>query len=151
MPTNLYGPFDNFDPETGHVLPTLIWKFHQAKATRADHVTLWGDGSALREFLHVDDLARACLTVLSHYNEGSPINVGFGSDVSIKALADQISKVVGFEGKIVWDTDKPNGTPRKLLDSTRISKLGWKPEKDLETGLQDTYEWFLANTWANLS
>ena len=145
MPTNLYGPHDNFDPETGHVLPALISKFHEAKISSADHVTLWGDGSALREFLHVEDLAKACVALMAGYNENDPINVGYGSDISILELANQISQIVGFGGKIIWDTSKPNGTPKKLLDSSRILNLGWKPEHSLETGLRETYAWFLKN------
>jgi GDP-L-fucose synthase len=147
MPTNLYGPFDNFNPETGHVLPSLIWKFHEAKVSKADQVTLWGDGTALREFLHVDDLAKACLAMMSVYDEDEPINVGFGSDITIRELANRIASVVGFTGEIVWDSTKPNGTPRKLLDSTRILNLGWKPEQDLDKGLQSTYQWFLKHEW----
>ena len=145
MPTNLYGSFDNFDPETGHVLPALIKKFHDAKILNSEQVILWGDGSALREFLHVDDLAKACLALLESYNESEPINVGFGSDISIADLATQISRIVGFTGKITWDTSKPNGTPKKLLDSTRILNLGWKPDHSLESGLEETYAWFLEN------
>jgi GDP-L-fucose synthase len=145
MPTNLYGPYDNFDSETGHVLPALIRKFHEAKISNARHVTLWGDGSALREFLHVEDLAKACLALMLVYNENEPINVGYGSDISISELANQISQIVGFKGEIIWDTNKPNGTPKKLLDSSRILKLGWKPEHSLESGLSETYKWFLEN------
>lgn len=145
MPTNLYGPFDNFNPDTGHVLPALISKFHEAKVTNTDSVNLWGDGSALREFLHVNDLARACLLLLEKYNESDPINVGFGSDLSILELAAQIAKVVGFNGKIIWDKTKPNGTPKKLLDSSRMLNLGWSPEYSLESGISETYSWFLSN------
>lgn len=145
MPTNLYGPNDNFDSETGHVLPALIRKFHEAKISNASHVTLWGDGSALREFLHVEDLAKACIALMKSYNENEPINVGYGSDISISELAKRISEIVGFNGEIKWDINKPNGTPKKLLDSSRILKLGWKPQHSLESGLVSTYQWFLEN------
>jgi GDP-L-fucose synthase len=145
MPTNLYGPNDNFDPETGHVLPALIRKFHEAKISKSKTVTLWGDGSAFREFLHVDDLAKACLLLLELYDENEPINVGYGSDISIKELATLIKDIVGFQGEVLWDHLKPNGTPRKLLDSNRIFRLGWQPEQKLEIGLEATYQWYLAN------
>lgn len=143
MPTNLYGPNDNFDVENGHVLPALIRKFHEAKIAESENVTLWGDGSSFREFLHVEDLARACLLLLENYDENEPINVGYGSDISIMDLALLVSKTVGYEGKIVWDVTKPNGTPKKLLDSSRMFNLGWQPEQTLESGLQATYRWFL--------
>jgi GDP-L-fucose synthase len=145
MPTNLYGPNDNFDIENGHVLPALISKFHEAKVTKSDSVTLWGDGSSFREFLHVDDLAKACVLLLENYDENDPINVGFGTDISIKELAHLISKIVQFEGEILWDDTKPNGTPKKLLDSTRMFDLGWEPEQTLESGLIATYEWYVKN------
>lgn len=145
MPTNLYGPNDNFDIENGHVLPALISKFHGAKITKSDSVTLWGDGSSFREFLHVDDLAKACVLLLEKYDENEPINVGFGSDISIKELALLISRIVQFDGEIIWDVTKPNGTPKKLLDSTRIFGLGWVPEQTLESGLIATYKWYLKN------
>ncbi len=145
MPTNLYGPNDNFDPETGHVLPALIRKFHEAKISKSKNVTLWGDGSAFREFLHVDDLAKACLLLLEAYDENEPINVGYGSDISIKELATLIKYIVGFQGEVLWDHSKPNGTPKKLLDSNRIFSLGWKPEQKLEIGLDATYKWYLNN------
>ena len=145
MPTNLYGPFDNFDSESGHVLPALIKKFHDAKVSKAKFVTLWGDGSAMREFLHVEDLASACVALITTYNENEPINVGYGSDISILDLALQISAIVGFTGDIVWDPNRPNGTPKKLLDSSRILELGWKPVRSLEAGLKETYSWFVDN------
>jgi GDP-L-fucose synthase len=145
MPTNLYGPYDNFDLETSHVLPALIRKFHDAKMLGHSEVSLWGDGSALREFLHVDDLARACLHLLMEYDEVDPINVGYGEDVSINELAQLIAKVTGYSGNIHWDTSKPNGTPKKLLDSTPMRKLGWKPKISLERGIYETYEWYVAN------
>jgi GDP-L-fucose synthase len=145
MPTNLYGPNDNFDLENGHVLPALIRKFHEAKVAKSNSVTLWGDGSAFREFLHVDDLAKACLLLLENYNEDEPINVGSASDISIRELALLVARIVEFKGEIIWDLSKPNGTPKKLLDSSNIYNLGWRPEKTLEFGLESTYKWYLAN------
>ena len=138
MPTNLYGPKDNFDLESSHVLPAMIRKFHEAK----DRVVLWGDGSARREFLHVDDLADACFTAMRYYNEPEPINVGTGEDITIKELANIISDVVGFDGNIEWDTTKPNGTPRKVLDVSKIKSLGWEPKISLQEGIKRTYEWY---------
>ena len=138
MPTNLYGPNDNFDLETSHVLPAMIAKYHHAK----DDVTLWGDGSARREFLHVDDLAEACYTCMRDYNSPDIINVGTGEDVTIKELSETISNIVGFSGQTNWDTSKPNGTPRKLLDVTKIKSLGWEPKISLEDGIKKTYEWY---------
>ena len=143
MPTNLYGPGDNFDLETSHVLPALLHRFHDAVETGAPSVTLWGDGSALREFLHVDDMAAAVLFLLDGYDEPGPINVGFGEDVSVRELAELVAKVTGFGGDILWDTSKPNGTPRKILDSGRLRGLGWAPQIELEHGVRDTYEWYL--------
>jgi GDP-L-fucose synthase len=143
MPTNLYGPGDNFDLETSHVLPALLHRFHDAVQTDAPSVTLWGDGSALREFLHVDDMAQAVLFLLADYDEPGPINVGFGSDVTIRQLAELVAKVTGYGGEILWDTSKPNGTPRKILDSERLRSLGWVPKIGLEDGVRDTYEWYL--------
>lgn len=144
MPTNLYGPGDNFDLTTAHVLPSLIRKFHEGKVLNTD-VTLWGSGSPLREFLHVDDLARA----VKHLFDGPPIdgliNVGSGQEVSIKALSKIIANIVGFKGEINWDVSKPDGTPRKLLDNSRIVSLGWKPTIGLEDGIKTTYNWFEAN------
>jgi GDP-L-fucose synthase len=139
MPTNLYGPNDNFDLENAHVLPTLIRKFHEAKTD----VTLWGDGSPMREFLHVDDLAEACFVCMRDYNDPEPINVGTGTDVTIRELASSISNVVGFKGNMHWDADKPNGTPRKVLDVSKIKSLGWEPKISLEDGIRSTYEWYL--------
>ena len=138
MPTNLYGPNDNFNLETSHVLPALIRKFHEAK----DTVTLWGDGSPMREFLHVDDLADACFTSMLKYDESEPINVGTGEDVTIKELANSISDVVGFSGGIDWDTSKPNGTPRKVLNVDKMKSLGWEPKISLKEGIKSTYEWY---------
>ena len=145
MPTNLYGPGDNFDLQTSHVLPAMIRKFHEAKLKNLGEVTLWGSGSPMREFLHVDDLADACHHLLNHYDEAEPINVGWGKDLSIKELAEMISTIVGFEGKTIWDTTKPDGTPRKLLDTSRINKSGWNPKIELRNGITQTYEWYLAN------
>lgn len=145
MPTNVYGQGDNFDLETSHVLPALIRRFHGAKVKGAKSVTLWGTGSALREFLFSDDLAAASLFLLDNFNDSGPINVGFGEEISIRELAALISRIVGFEGDIEWDASKPDGTPRKILDSSRIRALGWKPEVELSDGVRRTYEWFLAH------
>lgn len=145
MPTNLYGPGDNFDLQNSHVLPALLRKVHEAKASRAKEVVVWGTGSPKREFLHVDDLAKACRFLLENYNSPEVINVGCGEDVSIRALAELIVEVVGFEGELVFDTTKPDGTPRKLLDVSRLTALGWKPTIGLREGIASTYEWYLAN------
>jgi len=142
MPTNMYGPGDNFDLENSHVLPALIRKFHDAKTRGDDSVTLWGTGSPKREFLHSDDLGRACLFLLENYDDDVAINVGFGEDISIKDLAELIREIVGFNGAITWDDSRPDGTPRKLLDVSRISALGWKPTIGLEEGIKSTYQWF---------
>ena len=140
MPTNLYGPKDNFDLETSHVLPAMIRKFDDGK--RGKTVTLWGNGSAKREFLHVDDLADACFTCMKDYNSPEPINVGTGEDVSIKDLAELVSDTVEYDGIINWDTSKPNGTPRKVLNVDKIKALGWKPQINLKDGIKSTYEWY---------
>lgn len=145
MPTNLYGPGDNFDLETSHVLPAMIRKFHDAKTEGRDQVILWGTGSPMREFLHVDDLASAVATLLERYDDAAPINIGVGEDVTIKELAETVARVVGFEGHLTWDTSKPDGTPRKLLDVSRINSLGWKAAIGLEEGIRSTYAWYLAN------
>ena len=145
MPTNLYGPFDNFDLHGSHVLPALLRKFHEAKQVGARSVTVWGTGKAKREFLHVDELASAAVFLMQHYSSADPINVGMGDDLSIAELASVIADVVGFEGEILYDLSKPDGTPRKLLDTSRIRALGWQPEIDLRAGLTSTYEWFLQN------
>lgn len=145
MPTNLYGPRDNFDLESAHVLPALIHRFYNAKREGANSVTIWGDGTPLREFLHVEDLARACLMLVDNYDDSVAINVGSGQEISIGDLAILVAKVVGFSGKIVFDASRPNGTLRKLLDSTRITQLGWRPQVSLEDGITSTYDWFLAN------
>lgn len=145
MPTNLYGPRDNFDLESAHVLPALIHRFHRAKTQGLKNVTIWGDGTPLREFLHVEDLARACLMLIDNYDDSIAINVGSGQEISIHNLANLIAKVIGFDGEVVLDMNRPNGTPRKLLDSSRITQLGWRPQVGLEEGITSTYDWFLAN------
>ena len=142
MPTNMYGPGDNFDLENSHVLPAMIRKFHDAKMSRADSVTLWGTGTPRREFLHSDDLGRACLFLLDNYDADVAINVGVGEDISIRELAELIQKIVGFQGSIEWDSSKPDGTPRKLLDISKVKALGWEPKISLEDGIQSTYRWF---------
>lgn len=145
MPTNLYGPGDNFDLEKSHVLPAMIRRFHEAKAARRSEVLLWGTGSPRREFLHVDDLARGAVFLLEHYDEPEPINVGTGSDVTIRELAELVAATVGFTGELAWDTSKPDGTPRKLLDVSRLHKLGWEPQVDLAAGIASTYSWYAEN------
>lgn len=145
MPTNMYGPGDNFDLENSHVLPALIRKFHDAKLSGADSVTLWGTGTPRREFLHSDDLGRACVFLLENYDDAIAINVGVGEDISIKNLAELIKQVVGFQGAINWDSSKPDGTPRKLLDVSRTQALGWFPSISLQDGISSTYAWFLEN------
>jgi GDP-L-fucose synthase len=145
MPTNMYGPGDNFDLENSHVLPALIRKFHDAKTSGAGSVTLWGTGKPKREFLHSDDLGRACLFLLENFDEDVAINVGAGEEISIKELADLIQQVVGFAGSIKWDSSKPDGTPRKLLDTSKVKALGWEPKISLEDGIQSTYRWFQSN------
>ena len=145
MPTNMYGPRDNFNLESAHVLPALIHRFHNAKTNGANEVEIWGDGSPLREFLHVTDLARACLILLNKYDGSTAINIGSGQEISIEQLAKLISKVVGYSGEIVFNVTRPNGTPRKLLDSSKIAQLGWTPRVTLEEGIISTYDWFLAH------
>jgi GDP-L-fucose synthase len=142
MPTNMYGPGDNFDLDNAHVLPALIRRFHEAKVAGTASVTLWGSGTPKREFLHADDLAAASIFLLENYQGDIAINVGTGSDVSIKELAEIIRKIVGYEGEIAWDATKPDGTPRKLLDVSRITALGWSPKISLEEGIRTTYEWY---------
>ena len=143
MPTNLYGINDNFDPESSHVLPAMIQRFHQAKLTGAESVSIWGSGKPFREFLHVDDLADACLFLLDHFNEPGPINVGAGKEISIGDLAELIGKIVYPEAAILFDSSKPDGTPRKLLDSTWLDELGWHGSIPLHQGIEDTYSWYL--------
>ena len=145
MPTNMYGPNDNFDLENGHVLPVLIRKFIEAKRSDSGKVTLWGSGTPLREFLHVDDLAKAIVLCMDKYDDSRQINIGSGQEVSIKDLADKISKAVGFSGEISWDSSKPDGTMRKILDSSKIADLGWKPLISLDQGIASTVEWYLQN------
>ena len=145
MPTNMYGPGDNFDLENSHVLPALMRKFHDAKTRGDASITLWGTGSPKREFLHADDLGRACLYLLENYDDDVAINVGVGEDLAIKDLAELVQKIVGYEGTINWDSSRPDGTPRKLLDVSRILRLGWRPEISLEDGIHSTYDWFKAN------
>lgn len=145
MPTNLYGPNDNFSLENSHVLAALIRKFHDAKTNNQNTVTCWGDGSPYREFLHVKDLADAAIMCMKNYESEQIINIGTGVDISIRDLSSLISKVVDFKGEVLWDDSKPNGTPRKLLDSTRINELGWKPKISLKEGIQETYLWFQEN------
>ncbi len=145
MPTNLYGPGDNFDLVNSHVLPALMRRFHEAKLAGAENVTVWGTGNAMREFLHVDDCARAILFCMENYQGEGILNVGTGQDVTIRELAETVARVVGFKGRLVFDDTKPDGTPRKLLDISRISALGWKPSIGLEEGVASTYQWFLDN------
>ena len=145
MPTNLYGPFDNFDPLTSHVLPALIRRFHEATEGRTPSIAIWGTGTPRREFLHVDDLADACVHLLGHYDDPTAINVGTGEDLSIAALARLIARVIGYGGELTFDATKPDGTPRKLLDVSRLTAAGWRPRITLETGLADTYAWYRAN------
>lgn len=142
MPTNLYGPGDNFDLRTSHVLPAMIRKFHEAKLS-GDPVTLWGTGTPRREFLHTDDVASAVVHLLGHYDDPETINIGTGTDVTIAELAATIADVVGYEGEVRWDTGKPDGTPRKLLDVSRLLALGWRPQVSLRDGIASTYRWYL--------
>jgi GDP-L-fucose synthase len=144
MPTNLYGPGDNFDLENSHVLPALIRKFHEAKQAGEASVTVWGTGSPRREFLHVADLADACVFLMTNYSSAEIVNVGWGRDISIAELAETVRDIVGFEGEIVYDTRKPDGTPRKLLDTARLTGLGWTPSISLEEGIRGTYAWYCA-------
>ena len=143
MPTNLYGPGDNFHPTNSHVLPALIRRFHEATRSGADTVTCWGTGRPRREFLHVDDMAAACLHLLEHYDDPSPVNLGVGEDLTIADIAQAVADTVGFTGAIEWDTSKPDGTPQKLLDVSRMTGLGWQAQIDLPGGLASTYRWFL--------
>jgi len=145
MPTNLYGPNDSFDLETSHVLPALLRKAHDAKTGNQNELIVWGTGKPRREFLHVDDLASACLLLLEKYDSPEIVNIGCGEDITVRELAELICDVVGFNGELVWDATKPDGTPRKLLDITKIRALSWQPTIPLRQGIAQTYEWFLAN------
>jgi len=147
IPNSAYGPYDNFDPKSGHVLSALINRFHEAKTSGIDKLTLWGTGSPRREFVFVDDIAEACIFILEdeRLDLAMPLNIGVGEDYSIKELAEQIAKITGYQGTIEWDTSKPDGAPRKLLDSRRINDYGWQAKVKLNEGLKSTYEWFLAN------
>ena len=145
MPTNLYGPRDNFDLESAHVLPALIHRFHNAKVNNSSEVAIWGDGYPMREFLYVEDLAKACLKLLADYDDSVAINIGSNQELSITELANTIADVTGYTGKIILDSSKPNGTPRKLLNSEKINLLGWKAQIDLRNGIEKTYDWFINN------
>ncbi|NMA49104.1 MAG: GDP-L-fucose synthase, partial [Tissierellia bacterium] len=145
MPTNLYGPNDNFDLETSHVLPALIRKFHDAKVKNLPYVELWGDGTPLREFLYVDDLADACVYLMKNYESNEIINIGTGKEISIAQLAEMIKDITAYKGEIRWDKTKPNGTPRKLLDIGKLQQIGWNYKMELEDGIKRTYAWYLEN------
>jgi len=145
MPTNLYGPGDNFDLESSHVMPALMRKFHEAKIVHAPTVMVWGSGKPLREFLHVDDCAGACLFLMEHYEDEGIVNIGIGKDISIADLTGLVGEVVGYKGEIVYDPSKPDGTPRKLVDASRINGLGWRAGISLEEGIRSTYQWFLGH------
>jgi len=145
MPTNLYGPGDNFDLATSHVLPALVRKIHEAKSRNAEAVEIWGSGTPLREFLHVDDLADACVFLLEHYSEAQHVNVGTGHDISIRDLASLIAEVIDYQGRFLFDTSKPDGTPRKLLDITKLRALGWSARIELKAGILHAYRWYLEN------
>lgn len=145
MPTNLYGENDNFDLENSHVLPALIRKFHEAKKSNSPTVTAWGTGAPMREFIHVDDMANACIHLMETYNDPAIVNIGTGEDVTIKELTELVKEVVGYTGEVVWDTSKPDGTPRKLLDVSRLHNLGFKHTIELKDGIERTYKWYLEN------
>ena len=145
MPTYLYGPGDNFDPQTSHVLAALLRRFHEARRDGAASVTIWGTGTPRREFMHVDDLADACVPLLRHYSGSEPVNVGWGKDLDILGLARTIARIVGYDGRILTDPQKPDGTPRKLLDTSRLDAMGWRPGIPLEEGIASTYRWYLDN------
>ncbi len=145
MPTNLYGPGDNYHPEHSHVLPALIRRFHEAKESGAESVTCWGDGSPLREFLYVDDLAELCVFLMNNYSDAETVNAGTGKELTIKELTELVAKIVGFEGRIEWDTTRPNGTPRKLLDVSKATRLGWTYHTELPDGIRLAYEDFKSN------
>ena len=145
MPTNLYGPNDNYHPNNSHVLPALIRRFHEAKVNGDSTVICWGDGSPFREFLHVDDMADACVFLMNNYTGNETVNIGSGEEISIKNLAEMVAEVIGFSGKILWDASKPNGTPRKLLDVTKLHNLGWKHKIELKNGIKEVYKNFIDN------
>ncbi|HEV2199051.1 MAG TPA: GDP-L-fucose synthase [Bryobacteraceae bacterium] len=147
MPTNLYGPGDNFDPEKSHVLPALLRRFHEARINGAPEVTLWGTGTPRREFLHVDDLAAAACFLIENYDGAEPLNVGTGEDVSVAELAARVARITGYPGRVSWDASKPDGTPRKLLDVSRIHALGWHARIPLEAGIESTYRWYCAQPY----
>ena len=145
MPTNLYGPYDNYDLQGSHVLPAMIRKFHEAKVGGADHVELWGTGTPLREFLYVDDMADACVYLLEHYDGEQHVNIGTGKEITIKELAELVQRAVGYEGRIVWNSDMPDGTPRKLTDVTKLHEMGFMHKVELEEGVKKAYDWFKEN------
>ena len=151
MPTNLYGPNDNYDLNNSHVLPALIRKFHEAKINKLQEVICWGSGTPKREFLHTDDLSRACVYLMKSYNDKQFVNIGVGTDLSIKELAEMVSNIVGFEGNIIWDSTKPDGTPRKLVDVTKLNSLGFTAEIKLEDGIKSVYEEFKTNYESNIN
>jgi len=145
MPTNLYGPYDNFHPENSHVMPALIRRFHEAKVNNAEEVVVWGSGTPLREFLYSEDMADACIYLMENYEGNDFFNIGTGKEITIRGLAELIKEVVGYEGEIVWDSTKPDGTPRKLLDVSRLEKAGWKYKMELKVGIREAYKWFMEN------
>ena len=145
MPTNLYGPYDNFHPENSHVMPALIRRFHEAKVSGSKEVLVWGSGTPLREFLYSEDMADACIHLMENYEGNDFFNIGTGKEITIKGLAELIKEVVGYEGEIVWDKTKPDGTPRKLLDVSRLEKAGWKYSMELKNGIREAYKWFIEN------
>lgn len=145
MPTNLYGPGDNFHPTNSHVMPALIRRFVEAKTAGVKQVTCWGTGSVYREFLHVDDLAAACLHLMNVYSDSGIVNIGTGTDVTIRELTEMVQRAVGWEGEVLWDSSKPDGTPRKLLDVSKLKALGWTAGMPLQRGVQETVDWFVAN------
>lgn len=145
MPTNLYGPYDNFHPENSHVMPALIRRFHEAKVNNAEEVVVWGSGTPLREFLYSEDMADACIYLMENYEGNDFFNIGTGKEITIRGLAELIKEVVGYEGEIVWDSTKPDGTPRKLLDVSRLESQGWKYKMELKDGIKEAYKWFMEN------
>ena len=145
MPTNLYGPNDNYDLKNSHVLPALLRKFHEAKLYNHDDVEIWGTGTPLREFLYVDDMADACIFLMENYNGEEHVNIGTGEEVSIKQLAETVKEIIGYKGQLLFNSDKPDGTPRKLTDITKLHELGWKHSINLKEGIEDSYKWFKEN------